>query len=55
MSLFDKITQDLKTAMLHKEKDKLEALRAIKAALLNAKIEKGTKELSRALLFRCKA
>lgn len=41
MSLFDKITQDLKTAMLAREKDKLEALRAIKTALIHAKTEKG--------------
>lgn len=41
MSLFDKITQDLKAAMLAKERDKLEALRAIKTALLHAKTEKG--------------
>jgi uncharacterized protein YqeY len=41
MSLFDKITQDLKAAMLAKEKDKLEALRAIKTALVHAKTEKG--------------
>jgi uncharacterized protein len=34
MSLTDKINADIKTAMLAKEKDKLEALRAIKAALL---------------------
>ncbi len=41
MSLFDKITQDLKSAMLAKERDKLEALRAIKTALVYAKTEKG--------------
>ena len=41
MSLFDKITQDLKAAMLAKERDKLEALRAIKTALLHTKTEKG--------------
>lgn len=34
MSLTDKINADIKSAMLAKEKDKLEALRAIKAALL---------------------
>lgn len=34
MSLTDKINQDIKAAMLAKEKGKLEALRAIKAALL---------------------
>jgi uncharacterized protein YqeY len=41
MSLFDKITQDLKAAMLARERDKLEALRAIKTALVHAKTEKG--------------
>ncbi len=41
MSLFEQITQDLKAAMLAKEKDKLEALRAIKTALIHAKTEKG--------------
>ena len=34
MSLTDKINADIKSAMLAREKDKLEALRAIKAALL---------------------
>ena len=42
MSLFEKITEDLKAAMLAKEKDKLEALRAIKTALIHAKTEKGS-------------
>ncbi len=46
MSLFDQVSQDLKTAMLAKEKDKLEALRAIKTAFLNAKAEKGAGELT---------
>ena len=41
MSLFDTINNDIKKAMLAKEKDKLEALRAIKSALLLAKTEKG--------------
>ncbi len=41
MSLFDKITEDLKKAMLNKEASKLEAIRAIKTALLLAKSEKG--------------
>jgi hypothetical protein len=41
MSLFDKINEDIKTAILSKEKEKLEALRAIKAAFLLAKTEKG--------------
>ncbi|MDR0364480.1 MAG: GatB/YqeY domain-containing protein [Bacteroidales bacterium] len=34
MSLIDKISGDIKTAMLAKDKRKLEALRAIKAAML---------------------
>ncbi len=34
MTLTEKINADIKSAMLAKEKDKLEALRAIKAALL---------------------
>jgi uncharacterized protein YqeY len=41
MNLFDKITRDLKAAMLAKERDKLEALRAIKTALIHARTEKG--------------
>jgi uncharacterized protein YqeY len=36
MSLVDKINADIKSAMLAKEKEKLEALRGIKAALLLA-------------------
>ncbi|MBN2669601.1 MAG: GatB/YqeY domain-containing protein [Bacteroidales bacterium] len=46
MSLFEQINQDIKTAMLAKEKEKLEALRAIKAAFLIAKTEKGEDQLS---------
>ena len=41
MSLEIKINQDVKQAMLSREKEKLEALRAVKTALLNAKTEKG--------------
>lgn len=41
MSLEEKINQDIKQAMLAREKDKLEALRAVKTALLVAKTEKG--------------
>jgi uncharacterized protein len=41
MSLFDKINEDIKTTMLAREKEKLEALRSIKAAFLVAKTEKG--------------
>ncbi|MEJ5264999.1 MAG: GatB/YqeY domain-containing protein [Bacteroidales bacterium] len=47
MGLFETINDDIKAAMLAKEKEKLEALRAIKAALLLAKTEKGaSQELS---------
>jgi uncharacterized protein len=46
MSLFDKISEDLKSAMLARQKDRLESLRAIKTALLLAKTETGTHELS---------
>ncbi len=41
MSLFDKINEDLKAAMKAQEKDKLEAIRAIKTAFLIAKADKG--------------
>ncbi|MCK4663678.1 MAG: GatB/YqeY domain-containing protein [Bacteroidales bacterium] len=41
MNLFDTISKDIKNAMLKKEKEKLEVLRAIKTALLLAKTEKG--------------
>lgn len=44
MSLFEQINQDIKTAMLAKEKEKLEALRAVKAAFLIAKSEKGAED-----------
>ena len=44
MSLFDKVNEDIKTAMLAREKEKLEALRSIKAAFLIAKTEKGAPE-----------
>jgi len=41
MGLFEQINEDIKKAMLNKEpKDKLEALRAVKAALLIAKTER---------------
>lgn len=42
MSLEDKIIQDIKNAMLAKEKEKLEALRAVKAAILLEKTNKGS-------------
>lgn len=41
MSLFDQINEDIKKAMLAREKEKLEALRAVKAAFLLAKTEGG--------------
>jgi uncharacterized protein len=41
MSLQDKINDGIKAAMLAKEKEKLEALRAVKSALLLAGTEKG--------------
>lgn len=45
MSLEEKINQDIKKAMIAREKDKLEALRAIKTALLIAKTEKGATDV----------
>jgi uncharacterized protein YqeY len=44
MSLFDKVNDDIKTAMLAREREKLEALRGIKAAFLIAKTEKGASD-----------
>ena len=41
MSLFDKINEDLKKAMKAREKEKLEAIRAVKTAFLLAKSDKG--------------
>ncbi len=41
MSVFDQINEDIKKAMLAREKEKLEALRAVKAAFLLAKTEGG--------------
>ncbi len=41
MSLAEQINTDIKSAMLAKEKEKLEALRAIKAQIMLAKTEKG--------------
>ena len=41
MSLLEQINADIKAAMLAKEKEKLEALRAVKSALLLAGTEKG--------------
>src|SRR5690606_23452968 len=44
MALQEKIDQDIKQAMLAKDQAKLRGLRAIKAALLLAKTEKGPSE-----------
>ncbi|MCB9189129.1 MAG: GatB/YqeY domain-containing protein [Flavobacteriales bacterium] len=46
MSLTEKINQDIKAAMLAKEKGKLEALRAIKAALLLEATKEGGGEIT---------
>jgi uncharacterized protein YqeY len=46
MNLFDKISDDLKSAMLARQKDRLESLRAIKTALLLAKTESSAHDLS---------
>lgn len=42
MSLIDQIDNDIKLAMKARDKDKLDALRAVKAAILLAKTEKGS-------------
>ncbi len=44
MSLIEQISNDIKAAMLAKEKEKLEAIRSVKAALLLAQTEKGAAE-----------
>jgi hypothetical protein len=44
MSLINQIDQDIKQAMLAKEADRLRGLRAVKAALLLARTEKGAAE-----------
>lgn len=46
MSLFDKITEDLKAAMLARQKDRLESLRAVKTALLLARTESSSHEVT---------
>ena len=46
MGLFETINTDIKNAMLAKEKEKLEALRAVKAAFMLAKTEKTDSELT---------
>ncbi|MDX2443796.1 MAG: GatB/YqeY domain-containing protein [Bacteroidales bacterium] len=45
MDLEKKIMEDIKTAMKAKDKEKLEALRAVKSAILLAKTDKGSKEM----------
>ncbi len=52
MSLTDEINNDIKTAMKAKDKPSLEALRAIKAALLLAATDKGAGESSEAAEFK---
>mgnify|MGYP001135821805 CR=1 FL=1 len=47
MSLLEQIDQDIKKAMLAREKEKLEALRSIKSALMLAKLEKSGPGLNR--------
>ena len=44
MSLINTIDQDIKTAMLAKDADKLRGLRAIKSALFLARTEKGASD-----------
>ena len=44
MTLEEKINQDNKTAMIAKDANKLRGLRAVKAAILLAKTEKGHSE-----------
>lgn len=46
MNLEEKINQDIKSAMLAKDKDRLNALRAVKSALLLLKTEKGGGEIT---------
>jgi uncharacterized protein len=46
MNLFDKISDDLKTAMLARQKERLESIRAIKTALLLAKTDSASHELT---------
>lgn len=46
MSIFEQVNEDIKKAMLAREKEKLEGLRAVKAAFLLAKTEGGNTELT---------
>jgi len=45
MSLFDQVSDDIKAAMLARQKIRLEALRAIKTAFVLAKAETGAESL----------
>lgn len=45
MKVSERIDSDIKAAMLAREKEKLEALRAIKAAILLARTEKGGSDI----------
>ena len=45
MSLFDKISNDIKAAMLARQKVRLEALRAVKTAFMLARTETGAAEI----------
>jgi uncharacterized protein YqeY len=44
MNIFDQISEDIKAAMLARDKEKLEALRNIKKVLIEAKTAKGGNE-----------
>lgn len=46
MNLENRINEDIKKAMLAKERERLDALRAVKAALMLLKTEKGGGEIS---------
>lgn len=46
MELKDKVMEDIKAAMRNKEKEKLTALRDVKAAILLKETEKGDKKIS---------
>jgi uncharacterized protein len=52
MSLTDRINEDIKKAMLAREKDKLEALRAVKSALLLAMTSEGGGEVTEEIEIR---
>jgi len=48
MNLTEKINEDIKQAMKSREKEKLEALRAVKAAILLSNTEQGAEQLTEA-------